>query len=138
MRLLISLLAGGLFGLGLMVSGMTDVTKVQGWLDVFGAWDPTLAFVLGGAIAPMAVAWRLTTRHSSAVLGAPFPPKPSITIDRSLILGAVLFGTGWALVGFCPGPAMASLSYGGAQGLAFFAAMIAGMVALGLLRRRAQ
>jgi uncharacterized membrane protein YedE/YeeE len=138
MRLLIFFLTGSLFGLGLMVSGMTDVTKVQGWLDVFGAWDPTLAFVLGGAIVPMAIAWRLTTRRASALLGTPFPPKPAITIDRSLILGAVLFGMGWALVGFCPGPAMASLSYGGAQGLAFFAAMIAGMVALGLLRRRAQ
>lgn len=135
MRLLVSFLAGGLFGLGLMVSGMTDTTKVQGWLDFFGAWDPTLAFVMGGAILPMMGAWALTRTRNSAMLGTPFPPKSKLGIDRPILLGSVLFGLGWALVGLCPGPAIASLSYGGLQGLAFLAAMSTGMIGFGLWRR---
>ncbi|UYV37680.1 hypothetical protein N4R57_00730 [Rhodobacteraceae bacterium D3-12] len=135
MRLLVSFLAGGLFGLGLMVSGMTDTTKVQGWLDLFGAWGPTLAFVMGGAILPMMGAWALTRHRRNAVLGAPFPPKSTLGIDRPILIGSVLFGFGWALVGLCPGPAIASLSYGGAQGLAFLAAMSIGMIGFGLWRQ---
>jgi len=138
MRLLISFLVGGLFGLGLMVSGMTDTTKVQGWLDVFGAWDPTLAFVMGGAILPMLAAWQLTRRRRSAVLGTPFPPKSTLGIDRQILLGSILFGAGWALVGLCPGPAIASLSYGGTEGLAFLIAMATGMLLLRLWQRCAQ
>jgi hypothetical protein len=128
MRILLAALSGGLFGLGLMVSGMTDTTKVQGWLDLFGDWDPTLAFVLGGAILPMAVAWAVLGRRKASFLGAPMPAAPSTQIDRPLVWGAVLFGMGWALVGLCPGPAMASLSYGGTSGLVFFVAMVTGML----------
>ena len=120
--------AGGLFGLGLLISGMTNTAKVQGWLDVFGNWDPTLAFVMGGAIVPMAVAWRLTTTRMP-LLGGSFPGSPRSDIDRRLVLGATLFGMGWGLVGLCPGPAIASVTFGGLNGAVFVVAMIAGMVA---------
>jgi uncharacterized protein len=136
MRALFAAASGGLFGLGLMVSGMTDTTKVQGWLDLFGAWDPTLAFVLGGAILPMAIAWPLATRGGTSVLGTPLPPMPEGGLDRPLIVGAVLFGMGWALVGLCPGPAIASLSYGGVPGLVFFGAMVVGMLVAGSVKRQ--
>ena len=128
MRMLFALLAGSLFGAGLMLSGMTDTTKVQGWLDVTGAWDPTLAFVLGGAILPMLVAWRLAERRGTSALGTPTPPRAEPLIDKRLLAGSALFGTGWALAGLCPGPALASLSYGGTEGLVFLLAMIAGMI----------
>ena len=128
MRNLYALIAGTFFGLGLMYSGMTDTQKVQGWLDIFGDWDPTLAFVLGGAILPMLVAWQIAKRRSSTILGGTFPAMPEQVLDRRLIIGSALFGFGWALVGLCPGPAMASLLYGGSSGLIFFAAMAAGMM----------
>ncbi|MEM8731411.1 MAG: DUF6691 family protein [Pseudomonadota bacterium] len=126
MRILISILAGGLFGAGLYLSGMTDTTKVQGWLDIFGAWDPTLAFVMGGAILPMALAWYLTTGRVPLAGGA-FPERAAPRIDTRLVFGSVLFGMGWGLAGLCPGPAIASLSYGGVGGLVFLAAMLLGM-----------
>lgn len=125
-RLFLALLSGGLFGTGLLLSGMTDTTKVQGWLDVFGDWDPTLAFVMGGAIVPMFIAWRLTTGRRPLVGGSfPAPPRPEM--DHRLITGSVLFGIGWGLAGLCPGPAIASLSYNGTGGLIFLGAMILGM-----------
>lgn len=126
MRLFIALISGSLFGAGLLLSGMTDTTKVQGWLDVFGAWDPTLAFVMGGAILPMLLAWRLTTR-GAPLTGGSFPDLPRPELDHRLITGSVLFGMGWGLAGLCPGPAMASLTFGGAGGLIFLLSMIAGM-----------
>lgn len=135
MRTLFAALSGGIFGAGLLVSGMTDTTKVQGWLDVFGNWDPTLAFVLGGAIVPMAVAWRLAARRQTAWLGTPLPAAPNPELDRSLIAGSVLFGAGWALAGLCPGPAIASLSFGGWGGVVFLLAMLAGMLVAPALRR---
>lgn len=135
MRRIFALLAGSLFGTGLMISGMTDTTKVQGWLDVFGAWDPTLAFVMGGAIIPMAVAWRLTQGRNPA-LGGIFPPAPEPKFGRNLVLGSTLFGMGWGLVGLCPGPAVASLSYGGIGGTVFLLAMFAGMWLAPMLRTR--
>ncbi|NVO57213.1 hypothetical protein HW561_15580 [Rhodobacteraceae bacterium B1Z28] len=127
MRIIISLIAGSLFGAGLLISGMTDTTKVQGWLDVFGDWDPTLAFVMGGAILPMLVAWRLTAGHTP-LTGGQFPAPPKPELDRRLIIGSALFGMGWGLAGLCPGPAMASLTYGGFGGVVFLAAMITGML----------
>lgn len=136
LRLVMAALSGGLFGAGLLVSGMVDTTKVQGWLDVFGDWDPTLAFVMGGAILPMALAWRIAARRKVAVLGTPIPPRPEPRLDHGLILGSVLFGAGWGLVGLCPGPALASLTFGGWGGLLFLIAMAAGMVASPLVRRQ--
>ncbi|MEO0703848.1 MAG: DUF6691 family protein [Pseudomonadota bacterium] len=135
MRELFAAVVGGLFGAGLFVSGMTDTRKVQGWLDVFGDWDPTLAFVLGGAIVPMAIAWQLT-RGRSPVLGGSFPAPPEPRIGRSLVIGSVLFGAGWGLVGLCPGPALASITYGGTSGVVFLATMLGGMLAAPPIRRR--
>ena len=135
MRGLFALLSGSIFGSGLLISGMTDTTKVQGWLDIFGAWDPTLAFVLGGAILPMAIAWRVVARRRTSVLGTPFPAPPNPGMDRSLIAGSVLFGAGWALAGLCPGPAIASLGFGGWGGMVFLLAMLAGMLMAPTLRR---
>ncbi len=128
MRNLLAFIAGSLFGTGLLISGMTDTTKVQGWLDMFGNWDPTLAFVMAGAILPMLVAWRLT-RGRTPLVGGRFPAPPRVELDRRLAVGSILFGMGWALAGLCPGPAMASLSYGGVNGIVFLIAMIAGMIA---------
>ncbi len=135
-RMIAGALAGGVFGAGLFVSGMTDTLAVQGWLDVFGAWDPTLAFVMGGAILPMAVAWRIAAQRRAPVLGGAFPGPARRDIDLHLIGGSVLFGMGWALVGLCPGPALASLSYGGWQGLVFLAAMAAGIAMAAPIRAR--
>ena len=136
MRNVFALLAGGLFGAGLLVSGMVDTTKVQGWLDVFGIWDPTLAFVMGGAIIPMAIAWRIAARRRVAVLGNALPEPPSQKLSGSLITGSLMFGAGWGLAGLCPGPAMASLTFGGVGGLVFMAAMMAGMALTPALRQR--
>lgn len=129
MRGIVALAVGGLFGLGLLTSGMTNTTKVQGWLDLFGDWDPTLAFVLGGAIIPMAIAWRIAERRTAATLGGALPAKPDTKITPQLAIGSVLFGIGWALSGLCPGPAMASLGFGGWPSLVFFIAMVAAMIA---------
>lgn len=128
MRMLVALICGSLFGAGLTVSGMTNTAKVQGWLDLFGAWDPTLAFVLGGAILPMVLAWRLAGGKIAApVLATKFPTRATRALDRNLVVGSVLFGFGWALVGLCPGPALAVLGHGGWPALLFFAAMAVGM-----------
>lgn len=135
---MVSGLAGGLFGAGLLVSGMTDTLKVQGWLDVFGAWDASLAFVMGGAILPMAVAWRVAARMYHPVLGGTFPDLRRREVDARLVLGSVLFGAGWALAGLCPGPALASLGFGGWGGVVFLLAMVAGMVAAPALSRRVE
>ena len=135
MRNLFAALSGGLFGLGLMISGMTDTRKVQGWLDIFGDWDPTLAFVMAGAILPMVVAWRLTRRRRP-VLGGSFPPPPEPKVGRNLVVGSLMFGAGWGLVGYCPGPALASLSYGGTSVWIFTLAMVAGMAAAPRVRIR--
>lgn len=135
-RGLFAALAGGLFGAGLVISGMTDTTRVQGWLDVFGDWDPTLAFVLGGAILPMAVAWRVAARMRRAVLGSDLPAPPEPRLGHNLVIGSVLFGIGWGLAGLCPGPALASATFNGWGGVLFLLAMMAGMVATPAIRVR--
>lgn len=135
MRALFALIAGGVFGAGLLISGMTDTRKVQGWLDVFGDWDPTLAFVMGGAIIPMAIAWQLT-RGRRPALGGDFPAPPEPKLGHNLVVGSVMFGMGWGLAGLCPGPAIASLSYGGLGGAVFLVAMLAGMLAAPPVRAR--
>ena len=126
MKLIIALIAGMLFGGGLVVSGMTDTAKVQGWLDVFGAWDPTLAFVMGGAMIPMAIAWILT-KSRNPMTGGNFPAPPEPRLGRNLIVGSVLFGMGWALAGLCPGPSIAAISFGGTSLWIFLVAMGVGM-----------
>jgi uncharacterized protein len=136
LRTVFALLAGSIFGAGLLLSGMVDTTKVQGWLDVFGDWDPTLAFVMCGAILPMAIAWRLAARHRTSALGSTFPERPDPHVGPNLVIGSVLFGAGWALAGLCPGPALASLGFGGLGGVVFLFAMAAGMVAAPAARQR--
>lgn len=135
MRALFALLSGAIFGVGLLISGMTDTLKVQGWLDVFGDWDPTLAFVMGGAILPMAIAWRIAARRRISALGTVLPVLGDQRLDPGLITGSLLFGAGWAMAGMCPGPALASLSFGGAGGVVFLLAMLAGMLAAAPFRR---
>lgn len=129
MRSLWAFLAGSLFGIGLLVSGMTDPRKVIGWLDIFGAWDPTLAFVLGGAVGVMSIAWAFAARRATPALGGDFPAQPEPKLGRNLVVGSVLFGMGWGLSGLCPGPAMASILWTGTGGLAFLIAMGVGMFA---------
>ena len=135
MRAVFAGLAGGLFGMGLVISGMTNTRKVQGWLDLFGDWDPTLAFVMGGAIIPMAIAWRFVNGRTP-VLGGTFPSQPDPKVGRKIVIGSVMFGAGWGLTGLCPGPALASVSFGGWGGLLFLAAMLIGMGVAPRLRDR--
>ena len=126
MKRLVAFCSGSLFGVGLLLSGMTDTSKVQGWLDFFGNWDPTLAFVMGGAMVPMFIAWRFTEARKP-IYAENFPAKPQSNINRNLILGSALFGVGWGLAGLCPGPAIASLSFGGSQSALFVLAMLLGI-----------
>ena len=136
MRQLWAFVAGGIFGTGLLISGMTDTRKVIGWLDIFGNWDPTLAFVMGGAVAVMIVAWQVAARRGNPALGGNFPTPPEPRLGRNLVIGSVLFGMGWGLAGLCPGPAVASVTWGGAGGLVFLAAMGLGMFAAPPLKAR--
>lgn len=129
MSRLTAFLAGGLFGLGLYLSDMVNPLRVLAFLDVAGEWDPTLAFVMAGALIPMAVAWRIAARRRAALSGDPLPGPPAGRVDARLVGGAALFGLGWGLVGLCPGPALAITGLTDARGLAFLAAMIAGMFA---------
>jgi len=136
MRNLYAFGAGGLFGIGLLVSGMTDTRKVIGWLDIFGDWDPTLAFVLGGAVGVMFVAWRIAGTRAEPTLGGNFPAPPEPRLGRNLVIGSIIFGMGWGLAGLCPGPAMASLTWGGTAGIVFLVSMLAGMLAAPPIRAR--
>jgi uncharacterized protein len=128
MKVLMALLAGLVFGLGLTVSGMTDPSKVTGFLDLAGAWDPSLALVMGGAIAVGLIAFRMARTRTQALLGGPMQLPTARQIDRRLVLGGLTFGIGWGLAGFCPGPALASLATGGSKPLIFTGAMLLGMV----------
>lgn len=137
MGILISLLTGLVFGIGLIVSGMTDPSKVLGFLDLAGPWDPSLALVMGGAIAVGALAFRLARGRTRSLLGDPMRLPAAIQLDRRLLVGALAFGAGWGLAGFCPGPALASLATGGAKPAIFTAAMVTGMILFELLERAA-
>jgi uncharacterized membrane protein YedE/YeeE len=128
MPAILSALASGLlFGLGLIVSQMVNPAKVLGFLDVFGNWDPSLAFVMGGAVAVSALGTVLARRRGGPVLSSRLEIPTRRDLDPRLIVGAALFGIGWGLVGLCPGPALTAISFGPWQVLVFVAAMIAGM-----------
>jgi uncharacterized protein len=122
-----ALLAGVLFGAGLAVSGMIDPARVRGFLDLFGNWDPTLAFVMGGAVMPMTIAWRIKARMQSPLAAGEFDLPETQQIDRKLAMGAVLFGMGWGISGLCPGPGIADLAIAPMPAMIFVAAMVAGM-----------
>ncbi|GGB73964.1 DUF6691 family protein [Blastomonas aquatica] len=124
----IALAAGLIFGAGLAVSGMADPQRVQAFLDLFGAWDPTLAFVMGGAMIPMAIAWRIQRRMATPAAAGKFELPGTTGIDRRLAIGALIFGAGWGIGGLCPGPAIADLAIAPAPAAMFIAAMLAGMV----------
>lgn len=127
-RFLASLICGALFGFGLALSGMVDPAKVRGFLDVFGTWDPTLAFVLAGAVVVATIGFRLSRRRATPLLAPRFELPSSRRIDAPLLAGAALFGIGWGLSGYCPGPAVASLGFAGLPVLVFVVAMIVGML----------
>ena len=120
-------LAGLLFGLGLCLSGMTDPRKVLGFLDLGGAWDPSLAFVMGGAVAVAFVAFRFAIRRGTTLSGGPLHLPAARTIDARLAAGSLIFGVGWGLVGLCPGPAIVDLGYLDGGAALFVLAMAAGM-----------
>ena len=125
---LFGFISGLVFGIGLILAGMADPLKVKGFLDLAGAWDPSLALVMGGAIALGIVAFARAKRRELSWTGAPIEIPTNRSIDTRLILGGVLFGTGWGIGGFCPGPALVALGSGmGAAGI-FVAAMLVGMV----------
>lgn len=136
MWILTSLLAGLVFGLGLIISGMANPAKVLGFLDLAGAWDPSLAFVMGGAVLVGFFAFLLTKKRTVSLLGAPIRLPTAQQIDRRLIVGSVLFGVGWGLAGFCPGPGLVALGMGSLKAVAFVIAMLAGMVIFELLEKR--
>ena len=133
----LSFVSGLVFGVGLLVSGLANPAKVLAFLDLAGAWDPSLAFVMAGAIAVASGAFALAGRRSATLIGTPMRLPSSRTIDRPLILGSVVFGIGWGLAGFCPGPALVALGAGQAKALAFVAAMLAGMALYEWRQRRA-
>jgi uncharacterized membrane protein YedE/YeeE len=120
--------SGALFGLGLAMSGMTDPRIVLGFLDVFGDFDPALLFVLGGAVITTIVLFRLVLRRASPLFASSFQLSNLRHIDRRLVGGAALFGIGWGIAGYCPGPALAGLGIGSLEALWFVPAMIGGML----------
>ncbi|WP_374284740.1 DUF6691 family protein [Novosphingobium sp.] len=137
MKIAIGFITGLTFGLGLALSGMTSPDRVLGFLDIAGAWDPSLAFVMGGAVLTALPLFALARSRATPLAGAAFDQPPTTLIDRRLIGGAVLFGIGWGLAGICPGPALVDLAIAPGQTLAFVSAMIAGLLASAWWRRRA-
>lgn len=133
-----SFITGVIFGLGLIISGMTDPEKVLGFLDLAGAWDPSLFFVMVGAISISAVAFYIARRRDRSVLGAPMQLPTSKRIDKRLLLGSLMFGVGWGIAGFCPGPALVSTASGQPKALLFTAAMLAGMALTHVIERQRQ
>lgn len=141
MQLLMALATGLVFGLGLIISGMTNPAKILGFLDLTGKWDPSLVFVMGGAILVGLFAFRFAALRPRAILGGPIRLPVARQIDRRLVVGGLMFGVGWGLAGYCPGPALASLAslqsleMGGSKPWIFSAAMLAGMAAFEILER---
>ena len=127
MALFSALIAGLVFGLGLVVAGMANPAKILNFLDVAGDWDPSLLFVMGGAVTVGMVAFAIARRRTASVLGLPMQLPTARAIDARLVGGSLLFGIGWGLVGFCPGPAIVALGAGYAKAGVFIAAMLVGM-----------
>ena len=132
-RLLPPLVSGTLFGAGLALGGMTDPERVRSFLDIFGDWDPTLAFVMGGAVIVMAIAWRFRERMDHPIFAEKFSLPDRTDLTARLIIGSALFGIGWGIAGLCPGPAVAALVLEPASAAIFVVAMLAGMGIVRLL-----
>lgn len=134
-RMLPPLVSGILFGAGLALGGMTNPARVRGFLDLFGNWDPTLAFVMGGAVLVMAIAWRIQPRMVHPLFAPKFALPDSTDLTAKLLGGSALFGIGWGIAGLCPGPGVAALVIEPASAAIFVAAMLAGMVLVRLTER---
>ena len=135
--IIFALLSGVLFGVGLTVSRMIDPAIVIGFLDVTGAWDPSLAFVMGGALLVTVPAFMIAKKRVRTLLNIDITMPTKNDIDASLLIGAAIFGVGWGLGGFCPGPAISALSFGLEKPLIFVTAMTVGMFGFGLFRKKA-
>lgn len=133
MSFLVNLALGLLFGAGLVVSGMSDPAKVLNFLDLFGTWDPSLAFVMGGAVVTAFVGYRLVLARPKPVVGGTFHLPARDDIDARIVVGPAIFGLGWGLGGFCPGPALTALGLGAAGTIAFVPSMLLGMWAAGVM-----
>ncbi|MAO50479.1 MAG: hypothetical protein CML16_06345 [Pusillimonas sp.] len=127
---------GLVFGFGLILSGMSDPSKVLGFLDIAGLWDPSLAFVMGGAILIGVVAFTVARKRTTTFFGNTLKMPASTDIDKRLVIGSLTFGVGWGLAGYCPGPALVSLGSGQPKALIFVAAMLAGMAIYELIQNR--
>jgi hypothetical protein len=127
---------GLIFGLGLIVSGMTNPAKVIGFLDLAGAWDPTLAFVMGGAVLIGSGGFAIAKKRQRSLLGAPMQLPAASKLDKRLLAGSLAFGVGWGISGFCPGPAIVSAAAGQPKAWVFVAAMVAGMALYGMIEQR--
>lgn len=138
MQALMAFIVGLVFGIGLILAGMTDPAKVQGFLDLAGQWDPSLAFVMGGAILVGMLVFPFAAKRERSLLGDVMHLPTATRIDRRLVFGGLAFGAGWGLAGFCPGPALASLASGRSEVLLFTGAMLAGMGVFEILERRAK
>jgi uncharacterized membrane protein YedE/YeeE len=125
--LIFALLSGLIFGFGLILAGMANPSKVQAFLDLAGLWDPTLALVMGGAIAVGFVAFKIAGKRTSSFIGLPMNIPTSRIIDKRLVIGGLIFGIGWGLVGICPAPAFVLLGTGSIKGIVFLIAMLIGM-----------
>lgn len=136
MATLFALLAGLVFGFGLIVSGMANPEKVLGFLDLAGNWDPSLAFVMAGAIAVGAVGFTVARKRTTSLLGLEMKMPTATRLDRRLVGGSLMFGVGWGIAGFCPGPALVALGAGEAKALVFVVAMLVGMGVFEILERR--
>ena len=136
MQAVFALMSGLVFGLGLILSGMANPAKVLAFLDLAGRWDPSLALVMAGAIVVALPAFAWAKRRKTSMLGTPLSLPTSTTIDARLVGGGLLFGVGWGLAGFCPGPALVALGMGEAKALLFVVAMLAGMGGFELIERR--
>ena len=135
MKNIYALLAGLIFGLGLIVSGMANPEKVIGFLNIFGRWDPSLAFVMGGAIFVGVFSFKYIVKREKTLLGGSLHLSNEKSINKRLIFGSLIFGLGWGVAGFCPGPALVSLGMGSLKGALFVIAMLAGMLTFKLIQK---
>ena len=134
-RFLPPLISGALFGGGLALGGMTDPARVRGFLDLFGNWDPSLALVMGGAVAVGLITFKIAGGRPTSLIGEPMRIPTNNDIDRRLLIGSLVFGAGWGLAGFCPGPALVAFGSGSLKATVFVAAMVAGMGLFEIIER---